>query len=162
MCIRDSNKGDKDGTFAAKTDYQIGNGPYAFSVADLNSDGAPDLVTANYAAGSVSVLYGNGDGTFAPKTDFSTGSGPFFVALGDLNGDGYGDMVTTDMNDGKVSVFRGTAAFLGTSFPPQADGEWYFHVCAVDSADEVGNTATCKVRIDTRAPNTSDASAPTL
>ncbi|HZL65124.1 MAG TPA: FG-GAP-like repeat-containing protein, partial [Thermoleophilia bacterium] len=156
------NKGDKDGTFAAKTDYQIGNGPYAFSVADLNSDGAPDLVTANYAAGSVSVLYGNGDGTFAPKTDFSTGSGPFFVALGDLNGDGYGDMVTTDMNDGKVSVFRGTAAFLGTSFPPQADGEWYFHVCAVDSADEVGNTATCKVRIDTRAPNTSDASAPTL
>ncbi len=66
-----------NGTFAAKVDYAIGNGPYVFSVIDLNQDGAPDLVTTAYnSANSVSILYGNGDGTFDQKTDLTTGSGP--------------------------------------------------------------------------------------
>ena len=150
-----------DGTFRAAVDHAIGNGPYAFSVIDLNQDSAPDLVTTNNTAGSVSILYGNGDGTFDAKRDLPTGSGPCFVALGDLNGDGYGDMITTDMNDNTVSVFRGTA-FLGASYTGKADGVWYFHVRAVNSAGIGGPTTTRELRIDVTAPVTSDSSDPAL
>ena len=141
--------------------YAIGNGPYAFSVIDLNQDSAPDLVTTNNTASSVSILYGNGDGTFDPKRDLATGSGPCFVALGDLNGDGYGDLITTDMNDNTVSVFRGTA-FLGVSYTGKADGVWYFHVRAVNAAGVGGPTTTRELRIDVTAPATSDSSDPAL
>ena len=150
-----------NGTFRTAVNYAIGNGPYAFSVIDLNQDSAPDLVTTNNTASSVSILYGNGDGTFDPKRDLSTGSGPCFVALGDLNGDGYGDMITTDMSDNTVSVFRGTA-FLGASYTGKADGVWYFHVRAVNSAGVGGPTTTRELRIDCTAPATSDSSDPAL
>ncbi len=150
-----------NGTYTTAVNYVIGNGPYAFSVIDLNQDSAPDLVTTNNTAGSVSILYGNGDGTFDPKRDLACGNGPFFVALGDLNGDGYGELITTDMNDDTVSVFRGTA-FLGASYAGKADGVWYFHVRAVNSAGVGGPTSTRELRIDATAPATSDSSAPAL
>jgi hypothetical protein len=38
------------------------------AVADLNGDGIPDILTANYDGADVSVLLGNGDGTFKPYT----------------------------------------------------------------------------------------------
>ena len=39
------------------------------AVADVNGDGKPDLVVANYGGNAVSVLLGNGDGTFRPQAD---------------------------------------------------------------------------------------------
>ena len=38
-----------------------GRGPISVAVADLNGDGAPDLVTANFLSDDVSVLLGAGD-----------------------------------------------------------------------------------------------------
>jgi hypothetical protein len=142
-----------NGTLAPRVDYVTGGGPYSLDVLDLNRDGAPDLVTTNHAASTESILFGNGDGTFTAKTDLATGNGPFWVALGDLTGDGYGDLVTTDQSDGTISVYAGTA-FLAASFTGKADGEWYFHVRAVDSLGVGGPPATRTVRIDTTRPTT--------
>ncbi|MFB7337742.1 FG-GAP repeat domain-containing protein, partial [Streptomyces adustus] len=62
------------------TDYPIGDvASFSVAVGDFNGDGKPDLVTANYESGSVSVLLGNGDGTFAAKTDSRTGDNPSSV-----------------------------------------------------------------------------------
>ena len=36
-----------DGRFQAKLDYAPGGRPYSVAIGDLNSDGRPDLVTAN-------------------------------------------------------------------------------------------------------------------
>ena len=66
------------------------------AVADLNGDGVPDLVTANYDSNNVSVLLGNGNGTFQAAQPFAVGSGPSFVAIADLNGDGVPDLVTAN------------------------------------------------------------------
>jgi FG-GAP-like repeat/PASTA domain len=48
------NKG--DGSFGTRFNYRTGKGPAAMAIGDLNGDGKPDLVTANYAAHTVSVL----------------------------------------------------------------------------------------------------------
>ena len=70
-------------------------------------------------------------------------------------------MITTDKDDNTVSVFRGTA-FLGASYTGKADGVWYFHVRAVNSAGVGGPTTTRELRIDRTAPATSDSSYPAL
>src|SRR5271165_4650723 len=63
--------GNGDGTFQAPVFYDSGGYlPNSVAVADVNGDGKPDLVVANWCAdstcakGTVSVLLGNGDGTF--------------------------------------------------------------------------------------------------
>ena len=47
----------------------------SIAVADVNGDGKPDLVIANYAASdTVSVLLGNGNGTFQTQQTFAAGA----------------------------------------------------------------------------------------
>jgi hypothetical protein len=119
--------GNGDGTFQTPVSYSSGGiSPYSVRIGDLNGDGTPDLVVANYCQGqascgylgtngSISVLLGNGDGTFqAPVTYPSSGVNVQSVAIGDLNGDGYPDLVatnyclsSTDCTDGILNVFIG-------------------------------------------------------
>lgn len=42
--------------FAAQQTFAVGANPTGLQVVDINGDGKPDLVTANYSAGSVSVF----------------------------------------------------------------------------------------------------------
>jgi len=88
------------------------------AIGDLNGDGKPDLVTANYGSNTVSVLLGDGNGTFGAKSDFATGSNPYSVAIGDLNGDGKSDLAVTNEHDGTVSVLLGHG---DGSFGPRTD-----------------------------------------
>ena len=60
----------------------------AVAIGDLNRDGKPDLVVADYNGNTVSVLLGNGDGTFGSPTTYAAGDYPYSVGLADLNGDG--------------------------------------------------------------------------
>jgi FG-GAP-like repeat/PASTA domain len=85
----------------------------------LNRDHLPDVVTANAAGGSVSVLLQDGSGVFAPKRDYGTNAEPSGVAIGDLNGDGAPDLAVTDMSD-SVSVLLndGSGGFGATHAYP--------------------------------------------
>jgi len=74
---------------------------------DFNRDGKPDLVFANYAGASVSVLLGRGDGTFDAETLYSIKSAPSSVAVADLNGDGTPDLVVASYGGSQVSVLLG-------------------------------------------------------
>ena len=66
------------------------------AIADLDGDGAADLVTSNAQSDDVSVLLGNGDGTFQAAQAFAAGDDPFSVAIADLDGDGAADLVTAN------------------------------------------------------------------
>ena len=44
------------GSFPARQAFAVGFSPVSVAVADLNNDGALDLVTANYDSGDVTVL----------------------------------------------------------------------------------------------------------
>ena len=100
-------------SFAAKQDFTTGSDPISVAVADLNGDGKPDLVVANYGSNTVSVLLntttpGAATPSFAAKQDFTTGSDPCSVAVGDINGDGKPDLVVANMAFQHVSVLLNT------------------------------------------------------
>ena len=91
--------GNGDGTFQAAQPQPVargGNDPRSVAIADLDGDGAADLVTANSASDDVSVLLGNGDGTFQAAQAFAAGDAPLSVAIADLDGDGAADLVTAN------------------------------------------------------------------
>jgi FG-GAP-like repeat len=112
--------GNGDGTFQNAITYGSG-GLYGESVAiaDVNSDGHPDLIVTNRCSiasdcanpvsgpGVVSVLLGNGDGTFQSALAFSSGgNGPSSAAVADVNRDGKLDLLVANANN-SVGVLLG-------------------------------------------------------
>src|SRR5260370_41803015 len=77
------------------------------------------------AAGTVSVLLGNGDGSLQAPRIFAAGSYPFSVAVGDFNGDGWLDLVVVNSGSTDVSVllgngdgsFQAAQSFVAASAP---------------------------------------------
>ncbi len=104
--------GKGDGTFQTAATYASGGAvPVFVAVADVNSDGRPDLVVVNRNSDNIGVLLGVGDGTFQPATAYASVS-PLLVAVADVNGDGKPDLVVAnfcsdDNCDGSVGVLLG-------------------------------------------------------
>jgi len=108
-----------DGTFQPAVLYPSG-GAAATGIfaADVNGDGKPDLLVANYCGGisiydcevngTVGVLLGNGDGTFQPAASYSSG-GYYPVALtsADINGDGKFDIIVANSGSADVGILLG-------------------------------------------------------
>ncbi len=102
-----------DGTFQTVQTYNLGdNYASSIAVADVNGDGKPDLLVANYCAslglcgaddqpGSVGVSLGNGDGTFQTAQTYDSGS--YYassIAVADVNGDGKIDLLVANCGPG--------------------------------------------------------------
>lgn len=125
-----------DGTFQPAADYQSGTselGGPSLVVADVNGDGKPDLLVANYAGycpstslydcgGAVDLLLGNGDGTFQPVASYSSaGYGAQSVAVADLIGNGKLDVVVANARSsgfggiGTIAVLLNNTPFCTTA-----------------------------------------------
>jgi Bacterial Ig-like domain (group 3)/FG-GAP-like repeat len=116
--------GNGNGTFSAAGSYSSG-GYFAESVAveDLNGDGKPDIVVADYcsssnacsAGGVIGVLLNNGNGTFQSAATFGSGGDqPLFVTIADVNGDKKPDIIVGNScancslsGEGSVGVLLG-------------------------------------------------------
>lgn len=135
--------------FAAATVFAVQNEPLGLALADLGSseganattalaaDGNIDIVTANSADDSVTILYGNGAGSFGSGERYPldgtisatipvpgtvglpslprTGVEPSKVAIADINGDGVLDILTADQGTSTVSILTANATNVTVS-----------------------------------------------
>lgn len=95
------------GAFAAPVFVSDGIDPLYLASADLNGDGLPDVVSASFDDGALSVFFNdkNSPGTLkAPVVLTSPGASQ--VAIGDVNHDGLPDLVSADYG---VSLFVQTS-----------------------------------------------------
>src|SRR5262249_15123233 len=91
---------------------RTGNEPRAAAIGDLDGDGHPDLVVANSASNSLTLLFGIGDGRFGNgrfgvRLELAAGSRPRALAVADLDRDGALDIVAANSGSNTVSVWRG-------------------------------------------------------
>jgi hypothetical protein len=103
--------------------FAAGREPRSLAVGDLDQDGHLDLVTANYAANTISVLRGVGKGSFLPRVDFGAGNGPEAVALGLFDGDARPDLVVAaSTSNGAWLLGNRTGGTSGVAPRPDAAG----------------------------------------
>ncbi|NET75152.1 MULTISPECIES: FG-GAP-like repeat-containing protein [Okeania] len=103
--------GNGDGSFAAPTNFELGDELRSITVGEFNGDDNLDLAVANYFFADVSVLLGNGDGSFTAPTNFEVGDFPLSIAVGEFNGDGNLDLAVTNEFDVSVLLGNGDGSF---------------------------------------------------
>ena len=115
-------------TFQRATTYDVKNPGTSVIIADLNGDGAADIVAGSSSIASaspniLSVLFGAVDnngrptGSFPTVKAFAAGIFPRSVTVADVNGDGVQDIVAANFGSEKVSVLLGARS---------TDGEFTF------------------------------------
>jgi hypothetical protein len=87
----------------------VGNEPGSVAVVDLNHDGKLDIVVANMASESISVLLGDGKEHFqpVPGSPFPVGHLPNDIAIGDFNGDGNLDLLIPNTQTPYLTILLG-------------------------------------------------------
>jgi predicted dehydrogenase len=141
--------------FGPGSTFATGKGPVSVVVADVNGDGRPDLVTANFTSNTISVLLGNGNGTFQAAQNLTAGTNPHEVVVADVNGDGRLDIVATNERSNDVSVFLGNGNgtfqaaqnFAVGSYPnglavADVNGDGHLDLITANTANATGNTVS--------------------
>jgi hypothetical protein len=116
--------GDGHGSFRGAEDppTPAGPSPFAVAVADVNRDGKPDIVVANYSGhmsdtsgDGLTFLLNDGRGRFHVGPGIPAGHGSSDVAAGDVDGDGFLDAVTVNSGSGDLTVAFGGPEGLSRS-----------------------------------------------
>ena len=105
----ETRRGNGNGTFQPPVTYSLGGtDANAVLIRDVNGDGKPDIISANYGNSTVSVFLSNGNGTFKPASQFSTTTHPVVLTAGDFNKDGKIDLAVASAT--KVSILLGNGS----------------------------------------------------
>ena len=123
---------------AAQEVLPSGPQPTVRGIADVNSDGYPDLLVSRSSglinADSLHVLAGRGDGLFDVSLSFGTGETVFDGVLADMNADGFPDLVmleNTETSRITIRLNNGEGLFAD---PTEYTGPWDW-LLAIYAAD---------------------------
>ena len=95
-----------DGTFPTRKAFPAGGGPLGLAVADLNQDGRPDVVTANFPLQGA-ILLGNGKPGLGEPLFFDAGRGNGFVKIADMDRDGILDLLVLGEHSNTATLLLG-------------------------------------------------------
>ncbi|GGF10995.1 FG-GAP-like repeat-containing protein [Hymenobacter cavernae] len=104
------------GSYSGGSEVLVGNGPggippltepRSIVLADVDSDGDLDFLTANDRASTVSIRFNNGSGVFSGTYELQTLGNAYAIAVGDVDGDGDLDLLVTNTSSSSntISVF---------------------------------------------------------
>lgn len=107
--------------FPSKTDFFTGQAPFDVATGDINGDGKPDMVSANFSDQSVSVFFnttptGSNTPSFSSRTDFDIDGNAQYLTLADINGDGKPDLLIANSTTSNISVMI-NLTMTGSSTP---------------------------------------------
>jgi hypothetical protein len=140
---------DGGGRFPLSRSLGSGKGTPDLVLADMNGDGALDVVAAHLLAPSA-VYINDGTGNFPAARTFTEGrGGATAVAAGDMNGDGLPDIVTGGSNqDSVITLNRSRSA------PATPDALRLAAVIRPDGAPDAGHYTSPVILQDQRIPVT--------
>jgi hypothetical protein len=72
--------------------YQVGSTTISVTASDINGDGKPDLISASFDTGTISLLLGDGAGGFNQQAPLPVFVAPLYIATGDFDRDGRIDL----------------------------------------------------------------------
>lgn len=144
--------------------YPVGVAPAAVAVGDLNGDALPDLVVANGAQNTLTILYNSGPtstkgdiafSVVAPATALGSDiSRLSAVTIADINADGRPDIIATDTNGNKVYFLFGPeftkVTVETTAFHPDAiaagdfNGDGWLDLVTANSGSSLATILTNK------------------
>jgi hypothetical protein len=87
----------------------------ALAIADLDADGAPDVVVLRGLLGALAVHRGAGDGSFLPPTSWPCDPQATALAVADVTADGRADLLLGSATDDRLAVL---VAHAGGFLPP--------------------------------------------
>jgi FG-GAP-like repeat/IPT/TIG domain/Secretion system C-terminal sorting domain len=103
-------------SFAAKVDFSTTSSPRGIAINDLDADGKPDIVTANWFSSSEACVLKNtsisGALSFNTYVPFATQTGAGSAAVADFNGDGLADIITANSTSGTITYLKNQLPIL--------------------------------------------------
>lgn len=100
----------RDGSLEVSARVPAGDHPVDLAAADLDHDGALDLVVANHERGYLTLVFGTESG-FADATSrrlpVDVSPHPHAVAVADIDEDGHPDILVDDRDRERLRVYRG-------------------------------------------------------
>jgi hypothetical protein len=135
--------GDGTGAFhpAPASPLEVADGPYYVALADLDGDGALDLVATHDDSDLVSLLLNDGKGRFspAPQSPIAIGRRAFEVALEDLDADRDRDLILATGDSVTLLLGDGTGRFAPAPGSPFAAGRgtWQLAIADLDRDGEL-------------------------
>jgi hypothetical protein len=120
------------GGFQLSEQADVAGTPWDVVADDLNKDGWPDVVTANFMTNTLTVFTNNRQGQMRLASTLPVGAYPAAVLTPDLTQDGWNDLVSANWLDGTLSVLTndGHGGYVASAILKA--GKYPSHVRAYD------------------------------